>query len=161
MKDLVLAGGTATRLFPVTIVTNKHLLPVYDRPMIYYPLATLAGMGIREVMVVMRGKGVGDAVELLGDGSHFGLDLTYRYQRGALETVLDGATGVLFDAPTVDRSLYRRRADERQVIGEDYSRPAHRRRRDPHSGVRPPRRTAATTPGQIQLAAARAPRPDE
>ena len=84
MKGLVLAGGTATRLFPLTIVTNKHLLPIYDRPMIYYPLDTLAGMGIREVMVIVCGKSVGDIVELLGDGRHFGLDLTYRYQRGAL-----------------------------------------------------------------------------
>ncbi len=84
MKGIVLAGGTATRLFPLTIVTNKHLLPIYDRPMIYYPIATLAGMGIREVMVVVGGKSVGDVVELLGDGSHFGLDLTYRYQHGAL-----------------------------------------------------------------------------
>ena len=84
MKGLVLAGGTATRLFPLTIVTNKHLLPIFDRPMIYYPLDTLAGMGIREVMVVVGGKSVGDIVELLGDGRHFGLDLTYRYQRGAL-----------------------------------------------------------------------------
>jgi glucose-1-phosphate thymidylyltransferase len=84
MKGLVLAGGTATRLFPLTIVTNKHLLPIYDRPMIYYPLDTLAGMGIREVMVIVGGKSVGDIVELLGDGRHFGLDLTYRYQGGAL-----------------------------------------------------------------------------
>jgi glucose-1-phosphate thymidylyltransferase len=84
VKGLVLAGGTATRLFPLTIVTNKHLLPIYDRPMIYYPIATLAGMGIREVMVIVGGKSVGDVVELLGDGSHFGLDLTYRYQHGAL-----------------------------------------------------------------------------
>jgi glucose-1-phosphate thymidylyltransferase len=84
MKGIVLAGGTATRLFPLTIVTNKHLLPIYDRPMIYYPLDTLAGMGIREVMVIVGGKSVGDIVELLGDGRHFGLDLTYRYQRGAL-----------------------------------------------------------------------------
>ena len=84
MKGIVLAGGTATRLFPLTIVTNKHLLPIYDRPMIYYPIETLAGMGIREVMVVVGGKSVGDVVELLADGSHFGLDLTYRYQRGAL-----------------------------------------------------------------------------
>src|SRR5512134_3144305 len=84
MKGIVLAGGTATRLFPLTIVTNKHLLPVYDRPMIYYPLATLAGMGIREVQVIVGGKSVGDVVELLGDGNHFGLDLTYRYQPGAL-----------------------------------------------------------------------------
>jgi len=84
VKGLVLAGGTATRLFPLTIVTNKHLLPIYDRPMIYYPIATLAGMGIREVMVIVGGKSVGDVVELLADGEHFGLDLTYRYQRGAL-----------------------------------------------------------------------------
>jgi len=84
MKGLILAGGTATRLFPLTIVTNKHLLPIYDRPMIYYPIDTLAGMGIREVMVVVGGKSVGDIVELLADGAHFGLDLTYRYQRGAL-----------------------------------------------------------------------------
>ncbi len=83
MKGLVLAGGTATRLFPLTIVTNKHLLPIYDRPMIYYPLATLAGMGIREVMVIVGGKSVGDVLELLADGEHFGLHLTYRYQRGA------------------------------------------------------------------------------
>jgi glucose-1-phosphate thymidylyltransferase len=84
MKGIVLAGGTATRLFPLTIVTNKHLLPIYDRPMIYYPIETLAGMGIREVMVVVGGKSVGDVVELLADGAHFGLELTYRYQRGAL-----------------------------------------------------------------------------
>src|SRR6186713_2695682 len=84
MKGLVLAGGTASRLYPLTIVTNKHLLPIYDRPMIYYPLETLAGMGIREVMVIVGGKSVGDIVELLGDGRQFGLELTYRYQRGAL-----------------------------------------------------------------------------
>src|SRR3982750_2593047 len=84
MKGIVLAGGSATRLFPLTIVTNKHLLPIYDRPMIYYPIETLAGMGVREVMVIVGGKSVGDVVELLADGAHFGLDLTYRYQRGAL-----------------------------------------------------------------------------
>ena len=84
MKGIVLAGGTATRLFPLTIVTNKHLLPIYDRPMIYYPIETLAAMGIREVMVIVGGKSVGDVVELLADGSAFGLDLTYRYQSGPL-----------------------------------------------------------------------------
>src|SRR5947207_15064276 len=83
MKGIVLAGGTATRLFPLTIVTNKHLLPIYDRPMIYHPLGTLAEMGIRGVRVIVGGRSVGDIVELLGDGSHFGLDLTYRYQSGA------------------------------------------------------------------------------
>ena len=82
MKGIVLAGGTATRLYPLTIVTNKHLLPIYDRPMIYYPIETLAGMGVREVMVIVGGKSVGDVVELLADGAAFGLDLTYRYQPG-------------------------------------------------------------------------------
>jgi len=84
MKGLVLAGGTATRLYPLTIVTNKHLLPVYDRPMIHYPIETLAGMGIHDALVIVGGKSVGDIVELLADGSDFGLDLTYRFQRGAL-----------------------------------------------------------------------------
>ena len=84
MKGLILAGGTATRLDPLTRVTNKHLLPVYDRPMIFYPLETLRGMGIREVMVILGGRSVGDVVELLADGKEFGLDLSYRYQRGAL-----------------------------------------------------------------------------
>lgn len=84
MKGIVLAGGTATRLYPLTVVTNKHLLPLYDRPMIYYPLETLAGMGITEVLVILGGRSVGDIVELLGDGSQFGFDLTYRYQGGAL-----------------------------------------------------------------------------
>lgn len=84
MKGVLLAGGTATRLHPLTLVTNKHLLPVYDRPMIYHPLQTLREMGIREVMIVVGGKSIGDIVELLSDGQDFGLDLTYRYQRGAL-----------------------------------------------------------------------------
>ncbi len=84
MKGLVLAGGTATRLRPLTLVTNKHLLPVYDRPMIYYPIQTLVEIGVREVLVILGGRSVGDVVELLGDGSDFGLDLTYRFQRGPL-----------------------------------------------------------------------------
>jgi glucose-1-phosphate thymidylyltransferase len=84
LKGVVLAGGSGSRLFPLTLVTNKHLLPVYDRPMIFYPLATLKEMGCREVMVVVGGRSVGDILELLHDGSEVGLDLTYRYQRGAL-----------------------------------------------------------------------------
>jgi glucose-1-phosphate thymidylyltransferase len=83
VKGLILAGGNGTRLDPLTRVTNKHLLPIYDRPMIFYPIDTMRGMGIREVMVVLGGRSVGDIVELLGDGADFGLDLTYRYQRGA------------------------------------------------------------------------------
>lgn len=84
LKGVVLAGGSGSRLYPLTLVTNKHLLPVYDRPMIYYPLAALKEMGCREVMVIVGGRSVGDILELLHDGSEFGLDLTYRYQRGAL-----------------------------------------------------------------------------
>lgn len=81
MKGVILAGGTATRLFPLTTVTNKHLLPVYNSPMIYYPITTLAEMGITEILVILGGKSVGDIVELLGDGSEFGVDFTYRYQK--------------------------------------------------------------------------------
>jgi glucose-1-phosphate thymidylyltransferase len=84
MKGILLAGGTGSRLHPLTLVTNKHLLPVHDRPMIYWPLQTLASMGIREVMVILGGRSIGDIVELLNDGHEFGLDLTYRYQRGSL-----------------------------------------------------------------------------
>jgi glucose-1-phosphate thymidylyltransferase len=84
MKGVLLAGGSGSRLFPLTLVTNKHLLPVFDRPMIYYPLETLREMGCREVMVVVGGRSVGDVLELLHDGSDVGLSLTYRYQRGAL-----------------------------------------------------------------------------
>ena len=84
LKGVVLAGGSGSRLFPLTLVTNKHLLPVYDRPMILYPLETLREMGCREVLVVVGGRSVGDILELLHDGSDLGLSLTYRYQRGAL-----------------------------------------------------------------------------
>jgi glucose-1-phosphate thymidylyltransferase len=84
MKGVVLAGGTGSRLHPLTLVTNKHLLPVYDRPMIHFPLQTLADMGITEVMVILGGRSIGDIVELLSDGQDLGLDLTYRYQRGSL-----------------------------------------------------------------------------
>jgi glucose-1-phosphate thymidylyltransferase len=84
VKGVILAGGTGSRLFPLTQVTNKHLMPVHDRPMIYFPLQTLAGMGIREVMVILGGRSIGDIVELLADGRDFDLDLTYRYQRGSL-----------------------------------------------------------------------------
>lgn len=84
MKGLILAGGGGTRLGALSRVTNKHLMPVYDRPMIFYPIETLRGMGIREVMIVLGGRSIGDIVELLNDGHEFGIDLTYRYQRGAL-----------------------------------------------------------------------------
>ena len=83
MKGIILAGGLGTRLRPCTSVTNKHLLPVYDRPMIYYPLQTLINAGIRDIMVVTGGPFAGDFLKLLGNGKEFGLaHLNYTYQEG-------------------------------------------------------------------------------
>jgi len=83
MKGVVLAGGLGTRLYPLTKVTNKHLLPVYDRPMIYYPIQTLVNAGIREIMLVTGGNHAGDFLKLLGNGKEFGLQhLDYTYQEG-------------------------------------------------------------------------------
>ena len=83
MKGVVLAGGLGSRLHPLTKVTNKHLLPVYDRPMIYYPIQTLVNAGIREIMLVTGGNNAGDFLKLLGNGKEFGLHhLDYTYQEG-------------------------------------------------------------------------------
>lgn len=80
MKGIILAGGTGSRLYPLTKVTNKHLLPVYDRPMIFYPLQTLLDAGINEILVV-SGKGhAGHFLELLGSGSDWGARFTYEIQ---------------------------------------------------------------------------------
>lgn len=84
MKGVILAGGTGSRLFPLTKVTNKHLLPVYNKPMIFYPLECLAKAGIDEVLLVTGGNNAGDFIRLLGNGSEFGLkNLQYTYQDGA------------------------------------------------------------------------------
>ncbi|HBB87827.1 MAG TPA: spore coat protein [Blastocatellia bacterium] len=83
MKGIVLAGGLGTRLRPLTAVTNKHLLPVYDRPMIYYPIQTLVNAGITDIMIVTGGSSAGDFLKLLGNGKAFGLKhLNYTYQEG-------------------------------------------------------------------------------
>ncbi len=84
LKGVVLAGGTGSRLRPLTQVTNKHLLPVYDEPMVYFPIRMLVDAGIRDIMVVTGGESAGDFLQLLGSGEAFGLDhLEYGYQRGA------------------------------------------------------------------------------
>ena len=83
MKGIILAGGTGSRLFPLTKVTNKHLLPVYDKPMIYYPLQTLLEAGITEIMIVSGRGHAGHFLELLGSGMEFGVQLTYEIQEGA------------------------------------------------------------------------------
>lgn len=83
MKGIVLAGGLGTRLLPMTRVTNKHLLPVYDRPMIYYPLQQLVHAGVRDILVVTGGEHAGDFLKLLRNGQDFGLEhLRYAYQEG-------------------------------------------------------------------------------
>src|SRR5213595_4030842 len=83
MKGVVLAGGSGSRLRPLTSVTNKHLLPVFNQPMIYYPIQTLVNAGIREIMIVTGGNSPGDFLTLLGNGKAFGLKhLNYTYQEG-------------------------------------------------------------------------------
>ena len=83
MKGVVLAGGTGSRLFPLTKITNKHLLPIYDKPMIYYPIETLVEAGVREVLVVTGGRNAGDFLRLLANGKEFGLrQINYAYQEG-------------------------------------------------------------------------------
>lgn len=83
MKGIILAGGLGTRLAPLTKITNKHLLPVYDLPMIYYPINTLVKAGIRDIMIVTGGHHAGDFLRLLGNGREFGLqDIAYTYQEG-------------------------------------------------------------------------------
>lgn len=80
MKGVVLAGGTGSRLNPLTRVTNKHLLPIYDKPMIYYPIQTLVNAGIEEILLVTGGKNAGDFLRLLGNGRDFCLKhLNYTY----------------------------------------------------------------------------------
>jgi glucose-1-phosphate thymidylyltransferase len=83
MKGIVLAGGTGSRLFPLTKITNKHLLPIFDKPMIYYPIQTLVDAGIRDLLVVTGGRNSGDFLRLLANGKEFGLKhINYTYQEG-------------------------------------------------------------------------------
>lgn len=83
MKGIILAGGTGSRLYPLTKITNKHLLPVYKEPMIFYPLRTLINAGITEIMVVTGGRNSGDFLRLLNNGKEFGLrHINYTYQEG-------------------------------------------------------------------------------
>ncbi len=83
MKGIVLAGGTGSRLFPLTKITNKHLLPIYDKPMIYYPIQTLVDAGIKDLLIVTGGRNSGDFLRLLANGKEFGLKhINYTYQEG-------------------------------------------------------------------------------
>ena len=84
MYGVILAGGNGTRLKPLTEVTNKHLLPIYNKPMIYYPLELLINLGVTNIILVTGKEYAGSFADLLGDGSRFGVNITYKVQEGAL-----------------------------------------------------------------------------
>ena len=99
MRGVILAGGLGSRMLPCTKVTNKHLLPVYDKPMIMYPLETLKTMGIKETLIVTGGNSAGDFLKLLGNGSDFGMQIYYAYQvgEGGIADALKLAEGFVQD----------------------------------------------------------------
>ncbi|HLD85363.1 MAG TPA: sugar phosphate nucleotidyltransferase [archaeon] len=83
MRGIILAGGNGTRLRPMTLVTNKHLLPVYNKPMIFYPIDTLVKAGIKKILIITGNENAGDFMKLLGSGKDFGVEFTYKIQDGA------------------------------------------------------------------------------
>ena len=125
MKGVILAGGLGTRLRPLTLVTNKHLLPIYDRPMIYYPIECLIKAGIREIIIVTGGEHAGDFLKLLGNGKSLGMrELHYTYQEGeggiadALQLAEDFAEGdkicVVLGDNIIEQNI-------RQAVGEFFT----------------------------------------
>ena len=105
MKGIILAGGTGSRLYPLTKVTNKHLLPVYDKPMIYYPLQTLINAGLDDILIVSGRGHAGHFLELLGSGSEWGVQLTYEIQdeAGGIAQALSLAEDFADDNVTLGR----------------------------------------------------------
>jgi glucose-1-phosphate thymidylyltransferase len=148
MKGVILAGGTGTRLHPMTRITNKHLLPVYTKPMIYYPIETLVNAGISDIMVVTGGNHAGEFLRLLGDGREFGLKhLSYAYQDkaggiaealGLTENFVDGDKFVVMLGDNIlEESIepyvenFRKQEKGGRVLLKEMSDPTHLR----HLGV--------------------------
>jgi glucose-1-phosphate thymidylyltransferase len=121
MKGIVLAGGLGSRLFPLTKITNKHLLPIYNKPMIYYPIQALVDAGIDDILIVTGGNNAGDFLKLLGSGKQFGLvHLHYTYQEGEggiaaalslAEHFADGQSVCVVLGDNVFEKSFRRSAD--------------------------------------------------
>jgi glucose-1-phosphate thymidylyltransferase len=104
MRGIILSGGSATRLRPCTKVTSKQLLPIYNRPMIYYPLNTLIKAGIKEILIIVSPERAGDYLNLLGSGRQFGVKLTYEIQdkpRGLAEAFIIGENFIDEDSVTM------------------------------------------------------------
>lgn len=103
MKGVVLAGGLATRLYPLTFATNKHLLPIYDKPMVFYPIQTLVNAGVKEVMIIVSGPHSGQFIQVLKNGKEFGLEhLEFGYQenpKGGIADALSLAEDFADDGP--------------------------------------------------------------
>ncbi|MCP4713419.1 MAG: NTP transferase domain-containing protein [Planctomycetes bacterium] len=103
MKGIILAGGAGTRLHPITLAVSKQMLPVYDKPMIYYPIQCLVNAGIRDIMIVTGGNSAGDFLQLMGNGKDFGLkELHYTYQEGGNAGIAD-ALGLAEDFADGDK----------------------------------------------------------
>lgn len=124
MKGILLAGGKGTRLRPLTFVTNKHLLPVYHKPMIEYPLQTLVDLGCNDVLIVTGGEHIGDFASYLGDGSRYGTRLTYRVQTeaGGIAQALGCAEGFMNEYETFP-----------VILGDNYF--EHRPHVPPHPAI--------------------------
>jgi len=130
MKGIILAGGTGTRLWPMTISTSKQLLPVFDKPLVYYPLGTLLSMGVREILIICRGEDKQNFELLLGDGSFLGVSISYEIQsspRGLADAFLIGET-FLGDSSSVlilGDNIFYGIEDVLQGIAATYSRGAY------------------------------------